>query len=54
MGANEEATVRDLKGHQAVVLPMVSEHDGRVIDTAGDGILGVPQCGECPAVCHGH
>jgi class 3 adenylate cyclase len=23
----------------AVVLPMVSEHGGRVIDTAGDGIL---------------
>src|SRR2546428_10481117 len=39
MGADEEATVRDLKGHQAVVLPMIGEHGGRVIDTAGDGIL---------------
>src|SRR6202048_1907527 len=39
MGANEARTVRDLKGHQAVVLPMVSEFGGRVIDTAGDGIL---------------
>jgi adenylate cyclase len=39
MGADEEATVRDLKGHQAVVLPLISEHGGRVIDTAGDGIL---------------
>jgi hypothetical protein len=39
MGADEEATVRDLKGHQAVVLPMVKEHGGRIIDTAGDGIL---------------
>src|SRR2546423_1301420 len=39
MGADEERTVQDLKGHQAVVLPMVGEHGGRVIDTAGDGIL---------------
>jgi len=39
MGADEEATVRDLKGHQAVVLPMIAQHDGRIIDTAGDGIL---------------
>jgi len=39
MGADEEATVRDLKAHQAIILPMIGEHDGRVIDTAGDGIL---------------
>ena len=39
MGADEARTVRDLKGHQAVVLPMVAEFGGRVIDTAGDGIL---------------
>jgi TolB-like protein len=39
MGADEAHTVRDLKGNQAVVLPMVSEFGGRVIDTAGDGIL---------------
>src|SRR5215467_3145431 len=39
MGANEEATVCDLKAHQAVVLPMIDDHGGRVIDTAGDGIL---------------
>src|SRR5215813_7868149 len=39
MGADEAATVRDLKAHQAVVLPIVSEHGGRIIDTAGDGIL---------------
>ena len=31
--------MRDLKGHQAVVLPMVGEFGGRIIDTAGDGIL---------------
>jgi adenylate cyclase len=39
MGADEARTVRDLKGHQAVVLPMIKEHGGRIIDTAGDGIL---------------
>ncbi len=39
MGADEARTVRDLKGHQSVVLPMVGEFAGRIIDTAGDGIL---------------
>ena len=31
--------VRELKRQQSVLLPLVSEHGGRVIDTAGDGIL---------------
>jgi len=39
MGEDEAATVRALKGHQAAVLPLVGQHGGRVIDTAGDGIL---------------
>src|SRR5215831_9249646 len=39
MGADEETTVRDLKAHQAVILPMIAGHSGRIIDTAGDGIL---------------
>ena len=39
VSADEEGTVRALKGHQAVVLPMVAQHGGRVIDTAGDGIM---------------
>ena len=39
MGLDEAATVRDLKGHQAVILPLVGRHGGRIIDTAGDGIL---------------
>ena len=39
MGADEARTVRDLKGHQAVVLPMIGKFAGRIIDTAGDGIL---------------
>jgi class 3 adenylate cyclase len=39
MGADEVRTVRDLKAHQAVVLPMIAKFGGRIIDTAGDGIL---------------
>ena len=39
MGEDEAATVRALKGHQAEVLPMVGDYGGRIIDTAGDGIL---------------
>src|SRR5262249_5782363 len=39
MAADEVGTVRDLKAHQAVVLPMISEHGGPLIDTDGDGIL---------------
>ena len=34
MGEDEAATVRDLKGHQAVVLPLVGRYGGRIIDTA--------------------
>jgi adenylate cyclase len=54
MGADEARTVSDLKGHQAVVLPIVAEHGGRIIDTAGDGILAefgsvvnAVECGRC-------
>jgi TolB-like protein/class 3 adenylate cyclase len=39
MGEDDVATVRDLKGHQAAVLPLIAEFSGRIIDTAGDGIL---------------
>jgi adenylate cyclase len=39
VGVDEARTVRDLKEHQAAVLPMVVDHGGRVIDTAGDGFL---------------
>jgi adenylate cyclase len=39
MGDDEEGTVRELKAHQAVILPMIADHGGRIIDTAGDGIL---------------
>ncbi len=39
MHADEAATVRDLKAHQSVILPLIGRHGGRIIDTAGDGIL---------------
>jgi TolB-like protein/class 3 adenylate cyclase len=39
MHADEVATVRDLKAHQSAILPLIGGHGGRVIDTAGDGIM---------------
>jgi adenylate cyclase len=39
MGTDEARTVLDLKSHQAVVLPMIGAFGGRIIDTAGDGIM---------------
>jgi adenylate cyclase len=39
MHADEASTVRDLKAHQSVVLPLIGRHGGRIIDTAGDGIM---------------
>ncbi len=39
MAEDEATTVAAIKGHQAVVLPMVEAYGGRIQDTAGDGIL---------------
>jgi adenylate cyclase len=39
MHEDEGATVRDLKSHQSAVLPLIGQHGGRIIDTAGDGIM---------------
>ena len=36
---NEERTVGALKNHLDAVLRIVADHGGRVVDTAGDGIL---------------
>jgi len=41
MGQDEATTVSELKGHQAAILPLVARHGGRIMDTAGDGILAV-------------
>lgn len=39
MGEDDAATVRDLKGHQTIIFPLIGRYGGRIIDTAGDGIL---------------
>jgi adenylate cyclase len=39
MHEDEPATVRDLKAHQTAILPLIGRHGGRIIDTAGDGIM---------------
>ena len=39
MGEDEEGTVRALQDQHAVMLPMMREDGGRVINTAGDSIL---------------
>ena len=31
--------MRDLKAHQSEILPLIGRHGGRIIDTAGDGIM---------------
>jgi hypothetical protein len=39
VGQDEEGTVAALKVRMGKALPLIQEHGGRVIDTAGDGIL---------------
>src|SRR5947208_6846313 len=40
MGADEEGTLADLKGHRRAVLdPKITEHRGRIVKTTGDGFL---------------
>jgi adenylate cyclase len=39
MHEDEATTVRDLKAHQSAILPLIGRHGGRIIDTAGDGIM---------------
>jgi adenylate cyclase len=34
MGLDEAATIADLKAHQTVVLPMVGQYGGKIIDLA--------------------
>jgi len=40
MGRNEEGTLEQLMAHRRVVVdPKIAEHHGRIVKTAGDGIL---------------
>lgn len=36
---DEEGTVAALRAHLKAILPIIAEHSGHVVDTAGDGIL---------------
>ena len=39
MGADEQATLATLKAHREAVTPVIRGHGGRVVGTAGDGLL---------------
>ncbi len=39
MGADEEGTLAQLKAHRTVTDPLVNEYGGRIVSTAGDGLL---------------
>ncbi len=39
MGGDEEGTLSQLKAHRAVTDPLVDEFGGRIVGTAGDGLL---------------
>ena len=39
MGEDEERTLRTLTGHRKVIDGLIAAHDGRIVATAGDGML---------------
>jgi len=39
MGKDEEATLHTLNTYRRVTDPLIEQHDGRVVSTAGDSIL---------------
>ena len=39
MEADEAGTVRLLREHRAAANPIVSQHEGRIVKTTGDGVL---------------
>jgi len=39
VGRDEEGTVSALRSHLRAIIPIVAEHGGHVVDTAGDGVL---------------
>jgi adenylate cyclase len=39
MGADEDGTLAALKAHREAVSPIVRDHGGRIVGTAGDGLL---------------
>ena len=39
MGEDEEATIRTLAAHRAVMTTLIQQHRGRVVDAPGDNLL---------------
>ena len=39
MAQDEEATVRTLRSHRAIIDKLIARHDGRIFNTAGDAVL---------------
>jgi len=39
MGEDEVGTLRTLTAHRAVMDPLISQHRGRIVGTAGDSVL---------------
>jgi TolB-like protein/class 3 adenylate cyclase len=39
MGADEQRALDDLKAHREAMTPLVQQHEGRLVGTAGDGLL---------------
>ena len=58
MGDDERATLNTLNAYRAVFRELISEHDGRVVDTAGDTVLAdfenVVKAVEGAVEVHGH
>ena len=40
MGRDEEGTTREIRAFHARVRERVAEHEGRIVDTAGDSVFG--------------
>jgi adenylate cyclase len=39
MGEDEESTLRTLASHRKVMDTLIAQHRGRIVGTAGDGLL---------------
>jgi hypothetical protein len=53
MGTNELGTLNALKAHRREIIdPAISDHNGRIVKTTGDGIL--VQCIRCCYLRDGH
>src|SRR5262249_46016273 len=51
MGLDQLATVRAREGHQAIMFPMIAATGGRIVNTAGDGLLAEFPSAQCAVSC---